>query len=344
MRSVAEGKATMIACPRTQTSIRFENPAGVSKGVRCSISGTAKGEFVTSVAGQSPATHPARTPEGTPGGSSAVSWEDRATRRARIVRSLAQYLASETAKELAGLSAPPVIEIAHDYEGIPVLEGSVIEARVIVHDFERGHIRATVMVPGEAVSRPFVPDRPVTFPATKTGPILVSAKNVLNPRTVTAASPSIHVAEIPRVNPFTFTGVDVTGLTDAHVADLAQAMTAARADGLELDPWVASEQILALSAGDRAAAAAEFDSMEKLLAAMSTQVSEGLTLQLDLDVAAGRSMTVSAASLAPSLIGLRSQVGAQLLLDARAQLALALAARSSGMNGDTGPAPGDGHD
>lgn len=298
---------------------------------------------MTSVAGQSPAAHPAQTPEGTPGGSSAVSWEDRAARRARIVRSLAQYLASETAKELAGLSAPPVIEIAHDYEGIPVLEGSVIEARVVVHDFQRGHIRATVMVPGEAVSRPFVPDRPVTFPATKTGPILVSAKNILNPRTVTVASPSIHVAEIPRVNPFTFTGVDVNGLTDAHVADLAQAMTAARADGLELDPWFASEQILALPADDRAAAAAECDSMDQLLVAMSTQVSEGLTLQLDPDVAVGRSVTVGAASLAPSLIDLRSQVGAQLLLDARAQLALALASRSSGMNGESGPASGDGH-
>lgn len=300
---------------------------------------------MTSVAGQSPATHPARTPEGSSGDSSAASWEDRAARRARIVRSLAQYLASETAKELAGLSAPPLIEIAHDYEGIPVLEGSVIEARVIVHDYHRGHIRATVMIPGEAVSRPFVPDQPVAFPATKTGPILVSAKNVLNPRTVTVASPSIHVAEIPRVNPFTFTGVEVSGLSGAQIADLAQAMTAARAAGLELDPWFASGRILELSEDDRAAAAAELNSIDELLTAMSTRVSEGLRLRQDVDAGTRAAASVRADAFGPSLLGLRSQVGAQVLLDAMAQVALALAQPGSVAIGDRrAPASGGGHD
>lgn len=250
---------------------------------------------------------------------------DRPVRRDRIVRSLARYLASETARELVALSAPPRVEVTHEYEGTPVLEGSVIEARVVVHDYHRGHIQATVMVPGETMPRPFVPDQPVAFPATKTGPIIVSAKNLLNPRTVNVASSSIHVAEIPRVNPFTFTGVEVSGLTGTQVAGLAQAMTAARADGLELDPWFASGRILELSGEDQVAAAMDFNSIDELLIAMSRQLGDGLDLWHHIQAVGGPAESVRADSRGVGLLGLRSQVGAQVLLDAKAQAAVVLA-------------------
>lgn len=286
---------------------------------------------MTSVVGQ-PSIVPTGSAVGamTPDDPFAMNWDDRAARRGGIVRSLARYLASETARELAGLSAPPVIEVSHDYEGTPVLEGSVIEARVVVHDYHRGHIQATVLVPGESTPRPFVPDQPVTFPATRTGPILVSAKNVLNPRTVSVTSPSIHVAEMPRVNPFTFTGVEIRGLSGAQIAELARAMTGARADGLELDPWFASDRIRELPEDDRAAA--EFSAIDELLIAMSQQVSDGSGLWRDVEFGAGMAASVSVDS-GPSLLELRSQVGAHVLLDAAAQVAVALAL-DSGSNGD----------
>lgn len=198
-----------------------------------------------------------------------------ARRRDRLALALAVTLVADTAVRLGRRGRPPTVMISHSYHE-PVLEGTTLTVNVEVENADEVEIR----VPGEQAPRRFVPGEPVVFTATQSGPVGVVARNVLNPRpTVRYSVPPIAVSPVARVNPYTFAGARVTGLTGGQVGELAQALARARADGLELDPWAAGRRTLQLSPEHRDAAARDVASLDDLLGTVSAQVSRGLDHQ-----------------------------------------------------------------
>lgn len=194
--------------------------------------------------------------------------------RNRLATALAITLVADTAVTLGGRSRPPTVRIFNPYRET-VLEGTTVWVAVQVENANHVEIR----VRGEDAPRRYVRDEPVVFTARSSGEaVSVTARNVLHPRATTRYS-TLSVSPVPRVNPYTFQGARVTGLSGAQVRDLAHALTLARVQGLELDPWAAGGEVRRLSPEGRDAGRRDLESIDGLLAAVSAQVTAGLDFQ-----------------------------------------------------------------
>lgn len=231
--------------------------------------------------------------------------EQHLARREVIVRALAQTLASGTAGELANSGRPPAVHVEHDYELEPVLEGATLQATVTVSN----GTRTEISVPGEQAPRAHVPGEPVVFQARESGSIVVRSWNVLNPRHTIATSAMIHVVRVPTVNPYTFDGIDIRGLTGTQVGALAEALGAARADGLELDPWAAGRAVLELSDAQRDAIANELTSLDDLLTTLQNRVGEAATMLALSHDGNGEALVMRTRAEPPSILHLMRGMG-----------------------------------
>lgn len=260
-----------------------------------------------------------------------LSRHDLAARRAAIVHDLAQHLTSGTAGQLAARGRRPVVEISHRYASEAQLEGTLLQAEI--HTVNADIIE--VRVPGEARPRRHTPGETLYFHARHDGCIDVLAYNVLNPKPTRASSMPIFVLELDRFTPDPLRDLTINGLTHEDVAELSTAMAAARAAGLELDPWAAGRAVLEIQEDLQQAARDDLAAIDDLTAAMSESVRElGETVARQAEGsretstipfdAAREAQSFAAGAVAPHPVELRAPFGDRLLRDARAAVELVL--------------------
>ncbi len=252
---------------------------------------------------------------------SRLSPADHHARRVAIVRHLAQHLTSGTANQLAARGRQPFVEIRHAYATEPQLEGTLLEAEIITINADV----IEVTVPGEATPRHHTPGERFYFHARHDGCVEVVARNVLNPTPTRASSMPIFVIELDRFRPQPFRELTINGLTGDQVAELSTAMLAARAEGLELDPWAASRTALNLPEDLQEAARADLASLDDLTRTVNDHVREVGEILTGRDDSARRAQSISDdVTPPPHPIELRAPISERVLREARAAADLIL--------------------
>jgi len=247
---------------------------------------------------------------------SRLSAAEHHARRIAIVRHVAQHLTSGTAGQLAARGRRPFVEIRHAYFTEPQLEGSPLEAEIITINADT----IEVLAPGETTPRPHTPGDTFHFTAQRTGSVVVVARNVLNPMPTQVSSLPINVLELARFRPEPFRELTIHGITGDQVSELSTAMAAARAEGLELDPWAAGRAVLRTPEELQNAARADLASLDGLTQAIHHRVREVGEILAGSDEGRERAQSISDDVAPPHLIELRASFidPEQVLRDARA--------------------------
>lgn len=151
-----------------------------------------------------------------------------------IARILGTYLASDTARELAGRTLPPVVEFFSQEPGDWAVIGDAVRVNVRVRNADYTYLE----LPGEAGRRELPRSGgELVYTASQSGQTRVTAMNALNHSTPVQHELTLRVAPIPDIKLYTpeVDSIQVHGLDRSQVASLAAALSGASEIAIEID-------------------------------------------------------------------------------------------------------------